>query len=72
MKVKQKSGNGAGTQKKEELPPTTTLMHRDTLKEGPAPDCKERGQEQPKDTKGAQDGKTPLGLWQPHADDILY
>lgn len=67
VKVKQeprKAGEG--------LSPTTTLMHRGTLGESSVFRGRGMSEEIAKqDSKGAQDGKTPLGLWQPNRTDEI-
>jgi len=75
MKLKQKPAAEKPQNKNGELSPTTTLMHRSTLGESAV--FKGRGMAEGLETagnKGAQDGKTPLGLWQRKqpADDIIY
>gem|GEM_PF-6613853 len=63
MKVKQKPMNKDGGG----ISPATTLMHGCTL--GKSGVFKGKGMAEGLETagnKGAQDGKTPLGLWQPN------
>ena len=56
-----------------EISPTTTLMHRGTLGEGGV--FGGRGMAEGLETrenKGAQDGKTPLGIWQQNrTEDVI-
>jgi len=75
MKTRQKPIAGKPQNKEREISPTTTLMHRCTLGESGV--FRSRGMAEGLETagnKGAQNGKTPLGLWQRKqpADDIIY
>ena len=80
MKTRQKPIVEKPQNKAGELSPATALMHRGTLGERPV--FSSRGKAEGIETKdagaqgskGAQNGKTPLGLWQcnERAGDILY
>ena len=75
MKLKQEPKKRAAEPKKTgcELAPTTTLMHRGTTGERDAFKGKGMTEEiEKRENKGAQKGKTPLGLWQPNrTEDIV-